>query len=36
MGKPINERMSSRHHLLETANTHRAMIRTARNWSANR
>lgn len=37
MGKPINERMvASRHHLLETANTHRAMIRTARNWSANR
>ena len=37
MGKPINERMvASRHHLLETANTHRAMIRTARNWSAGR
>jgi pimeloyl-ACP methyl ester carboxylesterase len=37
MGKPINERMvASRHHLLETASTHRAMIRTARNWSANR
>jgi pimeloyl-ACP methyl ester carboxylesterase len=37
MGKPINELMvASRHHLLETANTHRAMIRTARNWSANR
>jgi pimeloyl-ACP methyl ester carboxylesterase len=37
MGKPINERMvASRHHLLETANTHRAMIRTARNWSASR
>ena len=37
MGKPINERMiASRHHLLETANTHRAMIRTARHWSANR
>src|SRR4029434_7447674 len=37
MGKPINERMvASRHHLLATANTHRAMIRTARNWSAGR
>jgi pimeloyl-ACP methyl ester carboxylesterase len=37
MGKPINERMiASRHHLLATANTHRAMIRTARHWSANR
>ncbi len=37
MGKPINEKMvSSRHHLLATANTHRAMIRTARRWSANR
>ena len=37
MGRPISEKMvASRHHLLETANTHRAMIRTARNWSANR
>ena len=37
MGKPINERMvASRHHLLATAHTHRAMIRTARRWSANR
>jgi pimeloyl-ACP methyl ester carboxylesterase len=37
MGKPINEKMvASRHHLLETANAHRAMIRTARRWSANR
>lgn len=37
MGRPINERMvASRHHLLATANTHRAMIRTARRWSANR
>lgn len=37
MGKPINERMvASRHHLLATANTHRAMIRTARHWSAGR
>src|SRR5947208_6399256 len=37
MGKPINEKMvASRHHLLETANAHRTMIRTARRWSANR
>ena len=37
MGKPINEKMvTSRHHLLATANTHRAMIRSARAWSANR
>jgi pimeloyl-ACP methyl ester carboxylesterase len=37
MGRPINDKMvSSRHHLLETANAHRAMIRTARRWSANR
>jgi len=37
MRRPINERMvASRHHLLATANTHRAMIRTARQWSANR
>ena len=37
MGKPINERMvAARHHLLAAANTHRAMIRTARRWSANR
>jgi len=37
LGRPINERMvASRHHLLATANTHRAMIRTARHWSANR
>ena len=37
MHKPINEKMvASRHHLLATANTHRAMIRTARAWSANR
>ena len=37
MGKPINEKMvASRHHLLATANTHRAMIRSARAWSANR
>src|SRR2546423_13607365 len=37
MNKPVNEKMvASRHHLLETANSHRAMIRTARRWSANR
>ena len=37
MQKPINQKMvASRHHLLATANTHRAMIRTARAWSANR
>lgn len=37
MGRPINEKMiASRHHLLATSNTHRAMIRTARHWNANR
>ena len=37
MGRPVSEKMvASRHHLLETANVHRAMIRTARRWSANR
>src|SRR5437773_2217152 len=37
MGRPINERMvAARHHLLATANTHRAMIRTARRWNAAR
>ena len=37
MGRPVNERVvASRHHLLATANTHRAMIRTARRWSASR
>lgn len=37
MGRPINERMvASRHHLLETSNAHRAMIRSARHWSAER
>jgi len=37
MRKPINEHMiAARHHLLATANAHRAMIRTARAWSANR
>jgi pimeloyl-ACP methyl ester carboxylesterase len=35
--RPINEKMvASRHHLLATSNTHRAMLRTARHWSANR
>jgi len=37
MQRPVNEKMvASRHHLLETANAHRAMVRTARRWSANR
>jgi pimeloyl-ACP methyl ester carboxylesterase len=37
MEKPINEGMiAARHHLLATSNTHRAMIRTARAWSADR
>ena len=37
MRRPINEKMvASRHHLLATANTHRAMLRTARAWNANR
>ncbi len=37
LGLPIDERkLEARHHLLETANTHRAMIRTVRRWSANR
>jgi len=37
IGRPINEKMvASRHHLLTTSNTHRAMIRTARRWRANR
>jgi len=37
MRRPVNEQMvAARHHLLATANTHRAMIRTARAWSANR
>src|SRR5205823_12505369 len=37
MGKPVNDRMvAARHHLLATANAQRAMIRTARRWSANR
>jgi pimeloyl-ACP methyl ester carboxylesterase len=37
MGHPLDERkLEARHHLLATANVHRAMIRTARRWSANR
>ena len=37
VGRPIDERMiAARHHLLETANVHRAMIRTVRRWNANR
>jgi pimeloyl-ACP methyl ester carboxylesterase len=37
LGYPVDERkLAARHHLLETANTHRAMIRTIRRWSANR
>jgi len=37
LGLPFDEHMlSARHHLLQTANTHRAMIRSIRNWSANR
>jgi pimeloyl-ACP methyl ester carboxylesterase len=37
LGFPLDERkLEARHHLLETANTHHAMIRTVRCWSANR
>jgi pimeloyl-ACP methyl ester carboxylesterase len=37
IGRPINEKMvASRHHLLATSSTHRAMIRTARRWNATR
>ncbi len=37
LGYPIDERkLEARHHLLETSNTHHAMIRTVRRWSANR
>ena len=37
LGYPVDERkLAARHHLLETANTHRAMIRTIRRWSADR
>jgi pimeloyl-ACP methyl ester carboxylesterase len=34
---PVDEhKVDARHHLLATADTHRAMIRTVRRWSANR
>lgn len=37
IGQPLDEhKLEARHHLLETANVQRAMIRTARRWSANR
>jgi pimeloyl-ACP methyl ester carboxylesterase len=37
LGYPMDERkLAARHHLLQTANTHRAMIRTIRRWSADR
>src|SRR2546428_11780460 len=37
IGKPVDEhKLAARHHLLATSNVHRAMIRTARRWSANR
>ena len=37
LGYPLDERkLEARHHLLETSNTHRAMIRTVRRWSADR
>jgi pimeloyl-ACP methyl ester carboxylesterase len=37
IGHPLDEnKLEARHHLLATANVHRAMIRTARRWSANR
>jgi pimeloyl-ACP methyl ester carboxylesterase len=37
IGQPIDERkLEARHHLLATANVHRAMLRTARRWSAER
>lgn len=37
LGIPVDEHMiAARHHLLATANTHRAMIRSIRRWSANR
>ena len=37
LGYPLDERkLEARHHLLKTSNTHRAMIRTVRRWSANR
>src|SRR2546421_11466129 len=37
LGYPVDERkLAARHHLLATANTHRAMIRTVRRWRADR
>jgi pimeloyl-ACP methyl ester carboxylesterase len=37
LGYPLDERkLAARHHLLATSNTHRAMIRTIRRWSAER
>lgn len=37
LGRPVDERkLEARHHLLATANVHRAMLRTARRWNANR
>jgi pimeloyl-ACP methyl ester carboxylesterase len=37
LGLAIDEhKLAARHHLLANANTHRAMIRTVRRWSANR
>jgi pimeloyl-ACP methyl ester carboxylesterase len=37
LGYPVDERkLAARHHLLATASTHRAMIRTIRRWSAER
>lgn len=37
IGSPLDEhKLEARHHLLATSNVHRAMIRTARRWTANR
>ena len=37
IGLPLDEhKLEARHHLLAAADTHRAMIRTVRHWSANR
>jgi pimeloyl-ACP methyl ester carboxylesterase len=37
LGYPVDEhKLAARHHLLATANTHHAMIRTVRRWHANR
>ena len=37
IGQPLDEhKLEARHHLLATSNVHRAMIRTARRWNANR